>query len=106
MVPDLKFDLEDDLSVSDLRRVDEWAPRLQKSGKLRLQRRGAIVGVILSSREWTALKDRTERAEEALRRIEDARDRQIILEPEGGQPLRGKKLSAAVERELKDAGLL
>jgi hypothetical protein len=52
------------------------------------------------------LKDRTERAEEALRRIEDARDRQIILEPEGGQPLRGKKLSAAVERELKDAGLL
>ncbi len=101
-MPDLKFDLDDDLSVSDLRRVDEWTPRLQKTGKLRLQRRGETLGVILSAREWKALKARTERAEEALRLVEDSR---IVSERENGRPARGKKSSATVDRERKDAGL-
>jgi len=104
-MPDLKFDLDDDLSVSDLRRVDEWTPRLQKTGKLRLQRRGETLGVILSAREWKALKARTERAEEALRLVEDSRDRRIVSERENGRPARGKKSSATVDRERKDAGL-
>jgi hypothetical protein len=103
---DLKFDLEDDLSVSDLRKVDEWEPRLSEAGKLRLQRRGEVLGVLLSPREWHALKGIHERYERLLDLVEDERDRRIIAEREGGTLLEGKELTDALEQELKNAGLL
>src|ERR1019366_4127603 len=43
-MPDLKFDLEDDLSTSDLRKVDQWESRLSEAGKLRVQRNGRVLG--------------------------------------------------------------
>jgi hypothetical protein len=103
---DLKFDLEDDLSVSDLRKVDLWESRLSATGKLRLQRSGKILGVLISPHAWHALKEQNERYERTLRLIEDERDGRIIAEREGGPLLRGPELSAALYRELKDAGLL
>lgn len=103
---ELKFDLDDDLSVSDLRKVDSWAPRLSETGKLRLQRRGEVVGVLLSPTAWRELTAQNERYEQALRLIENERDRQIIAEREGGKLMRGKPLRDALSRELKEAGLL
>lgn len=105
-VTELKFDLDDDLSVSDLRKVDAWAPRLSEAGKLRLQRRGEVVGVLLSPSTWRELTAQNQRYEETLRLIEDERDRKIIAEREGGKLLRGKALHGALGRELKEAGLL
>jgi hypothetical protein len=103
---DLKFDLEDDLSVSDLRKVDEWEPRLSHVGKLRLQRRGEVLGVLLSPRAWRELREQSERYEQALRLLEDERDRRIIAEREAGPLLGGEELRDALRRELKEAGLL
>jgi len=102
---DLKFELDDDLSVSDLRKVETWAPRLSEAGKLRLQRRGEVVGVLLSPRAWRELTSQNERYEQALRLIENERDSRIIAEREGGRLSRGKTLSNAVGRALKEAGL-
>jgi hypothetical protein len=106
MAEHLRFDLEDDLSVSDLRKVDSWSPRLTKAGKLRLQRRGEVLGVLLSPPAWRALKDQSERYERALHEIENDHDRAVIAAREGGDLKRGKALHDAVERELKGAGLL
>jgi hypothetical protein len=102
---ELKFDLDDDLSVSDLRKVETWASRLSEAGKLRLQRRGEVIGVLLSPRAWRELTTQTERYEQALRLLENDRDSQIIAEREGGRLARGNALSGAVGRELKEAGL-
>jgi hypothetical protein len=106
VMSDLKFDLEDDLSVSDLRKVDEWEPRLSEAGKLRLQRRGEVLGVLLSPRAWRALKEQTERYEQVLRLIEDERDRRIIAQREADPLLRGEELRDALGQELKKTGLL
>ena len=106
LMPDLKFDLEDDLNVSDLRKVDEWGPRLSEAGKLRLQRRGEVLGVLLSPRAWHALKEQTERYEQMLNDIEDERHRRIIAKREEHPLLRGAELRDAVKSELKEAGLL
>jgi hypothetical protein len=106
LMADMKFDLEDDLNVSDLRKVDEWEPRLSEAGKLRLQRRGEVLGVLLSPRAWRALKEQTERYEQILNDIEDERDRRIIAEREEHPLLKGAELRDAVKSELKEAGLL
>ncbi len=103
---ELKFDLDDDLSVSELRKVDTWAPRLSQIGKLRLQRRGEVVGVLLSPSAWRELTAENERYEQALRLIENEHDRKMIAERESGKLLRGKPLRDALSRELKEAGLL
>jgi hypothetical protein len=83
-MPDLKFDLEDDLSIS------------------------AVVSFLASSslrrREF---KEQTERYERFLRLIENKHDAQIIAEREGQGPLlRGPELSDGLRRELKKDGLL
>ncbi len=103
---ELKFDLDDDLSVSDLRKVESWAPRLSEVGKLRLQRRGEVIGVLLSPSAWRELTSQNERYEQALRLIENERDSNIIAEREGGRLARGKALSDALGRDLKEAGLI
>ncbi len=96
LMPDLRFDLEDDLSITELRNVDQWQPRLAKAGKLRVQRHGAVVGVLLSPDEWKAMKEQ----------IENARDRELIADRSGAKVLSGRKLRSALEKELKEAGLL
>ena len=104
---DLRFDLEDDVSTSDLRKVDEWEARLSETGKLRVQRNGKLLGVLISPDAWRAFKEQTELHERLLSEIEDARDAQIIAEREDDEPLlRGAELSAALERELKADGQL
>jgi hypothetical protein len=103
---DFKFHLEDELNVSDLRKVDEWEPRLSEAGKLRLQRRGEVLGVLLSPRAWRALKEQTERYEQMLDNIEDERDRRIVAKREEHLLLRGMELGDAVESELREVGLL
>jgi hypothetical protein len=103
---ELRFNLDDDLSVSDLRKVEDWTSRLSHSGKLRLQRRGEVVGVLLSPNAWRELTAQNERYEEALHLLENERDRNIIEEREGGKLLRGKALRDALGRELKEAGLI
>jgi hypothetical protein len=104
---DLKFDLEDDLSISDLRKVDEWEERLSRSGKLRVQRSGKVLGVLISTTAWREFKEQTERYERFLRVIENERDTQVIAEREGRGPLlRGLELRDAFEQELKKDGLL
>jgi len=57
---DLRFDLNDDLNVTELRNIDAWQSRLSGAGKLRLQLHGEIVGVLLSPDEWLALKAQVE----------------------------------------------
>jgi hypothetical protein len=100
-MPDLKFDLEDDLSTSDLRKVDQWESRLSEAGKLRVQRNGRVLGVLVSPTAWRAFKEQTEFYERALRLVENERDLQLITQREGGGPLlRGRELSVALEREL------
>lgn len=106
-MPDLKFGLEDDLSISDLRRVDEWESRLSVAGKLRVQRSGKLLGVLISPMEWRAFKEQTELHERVFQLIENERDAQIVAEREGPGPLmRGTELREAVERELREDGLL
>jgi hypothetical protein len=102
---ELKFNLDDDLSVSDLRKVDEWEPRLSEAGKLRLQRRGEVLGVLLSPRAWRALKEQTERYEQLLCRIEDERNRRIIDERGEGTLLGGAELRDALQHQLEEDGL-
>lgn len=95
-MPDLRFGLEDDVSVTELRELDRWQSRLAKAGKLRVQRRGEVVGVLLSPAEWNAVKAQ----------IEDGRDRGVVASRTGGEVLTGKKLRSSLERELKKAKLL
>ena len=101
-----KFDLKDDLDVDDLHKVELWKSRLYEIGKLRLQRSGKELGVLLSPTAWRTLKEQTERYEHTLRILEDERDRRIVADREGGSLLQGKKLNTALERELKEDGLL
>jgi hypothetical protein len=103
---DLKFDLDDALNISDLRKISLWEPRLSKIGKLRLQRNGEVLGVLVSPSEWRALAERAQAYERAFRAIEDARDRRIIAEREDGDLLIGDELDRALGVELTEAGLL
>jgi hypothetical protein len=107
-MPDLKFGLHDDVSIGDLRQVDEWQQRLSDRGKLRVQRRGEVLGVLLSPKAWAALEKQTMLFEQVLGQIEDERDLRLIeaREREGGEFLSGDALASAVERELEEAGLL
>lgn len=106
-MPDLRFDLQDDLSISDLRKVDEWESRLSEVGKLRVQRSGKVLGVLVSPAAWREFQEQTELYERALRRIENERDAQLVAERENDGPLlRGDALGAALERGLNDSGLL
>lgn len=93
---DLKFDLEDDVSVTELRELDRWQSRLTKVGKLRIQRRGEVVGVLLSPAEWNAVKTQ----------IEDGRDRLVVTSRADGKVATGKTLRSSLERELKEANLI
>jgi hypothetical protein len=105
-MPDLKFDLNDDVSVSDLRNVDRWFARLSRAGKLRLQRRGEVLGVLVSPREWSELKEQTEHYRQVLESVEDERDRRVIAEREHTKRLSGVRLRNSLERGLKKAGVL
>jgi len=79
---------------------------LSKAGKLRLQRRGEVIGILLSPGAWRELTSQNERYEQALRFIENEHDSRIIAKRDGDALTRGKALSAAVGRELKEAGLI
>jgi hypothetical protein len=104
---DLKFDLEDDLSISDLRRVDEWESRLTRAGKLRVQRSGKVLGVLVSTTAWRELKEQRDQYDRLLRLIENERDTHIIADREAHAPLlRGHELRDSLEQELKKDGLL
>jgi hypothetical protein len=103
---ELKFNPGDDVSVSDLRKVEDWTSRLSESGKLRLRRRGEVVAVLLSPSAWRELAIQSGRYDAALRFLEDERDQKIIEARKGGNLLRGKVLREALGRELKKAGLL
>jgi hypothetical protein len=106
-MPDLKFDLDDDLSISDLRKVDEWEARLSRAGKLRVQRSGKLLGVLISTAAWREFKEQTERYQRVLGLVENERDAQIIAGREGQGPLlRGPELRDALEQELEKDGLL
>jgi hypothetical protein len=106
-MPDLKFDLEDDLSISDLRKVDQWETRLSNTGKLRIQRSGKVLGVLISTTAWRELKEQAERYERFLHLIENEHDAQVIAARDGQGPLlRGSALRDALEGELKEDGLL
>ena len=93
--------LDDTLTVSDLRDVDTWACRLSKAGELRLKRGGEVIGVLLSPDVWHELASQNARFEDALRLVENALDRKIIAEREGGTLSRGKLLGDALELELE-----
>ncbi len=104
---DLRFELEDDLNITDLRKVDEWSKRLAEAGKLRVQRSGKVLGVLVSPDAWREFRDQTARYERALRAVENERDLQLIDQREDEEPLlRGADLSRALALELKRDHLL
>jgi hypothetical protein len=105
---DLKFGIDDDVNVGDLRQVREWEQRLRDRGKLRVKRRGEVLGVLVSPAAWAVLEQNTNSLREILGRIEDERDTRIVeeREREGAEFLSGETLASAVESELKEAGLL
>ena len=105
MADHLKFDLLDDVSVTELRGED-WPGRLTRAGKLRVQRRGEVMGVLLSVAEWHRLSAAIEAYERQLEELEDERDRQLVAERAGAPLERGTSLSGGIDRELRDTGLL
>jgi hypothetical protein len=101
----LKFDLDDDISVSDLR-GEAWPERLTEVGKLRVQRRGQTVGVLLSPHEWHALRKALDRYASLFAWVEDDADRALFLAREDGEFRGGPEQAAALSAALKKAGLL
>ncbi len=80
------FDLDAAVTVSELRRESDWESRLERFGKLRVERRGrgpsAIVGVLVAPEVWRALKEMLTRLD-ALEEAEVAR----LIEAREGAPL-------------------
>jgi len=100
----LKFDLDDDISVSDLR-GEAWPERLTEVGKLRVQRRGQTVGVLLSPREWYALRNALDRYASLFAWVEDDADRALFVAREDGEFRGGPAQAEALSAALKEAGL-
>jgi hypothetical protein len=101
----LKFDLDDDITVSDLR-GEAWPERLSEVGKLRVQRRGQTVGVLLSPHEWHVLRKALDRYASLFAWVEDDADRALFAARDDGEFLGGRAQAEALSAALKKAGLL
>ena len=104
-MPHLHVELDDDITVTDLR-GETWPERLVEAGKLRVQRRGQTVGVLLSPQEWRALRQALGRYEALFDRLEEDGDRRLISEREEGVLGRGPTQAQELESELARIGLL
>jgi hypothetical protein len=74
------FDLDADISVSELRQEDVLGERLGAHRRLRLRRRNDILGVVVSADEWRAHTDYVRDLEARVERHEDDAVRALISE--------------------------
>jgi diphthamide synthase subunit DPH2 len=96
---ELGFDLEAAVSLSELR-GEEWPNRLEHFGKLRVERRGEVVGVLLSRQQWQAVAETIRELEQRLETAEDEIVRTIIDRRSDAKLKRGPSLRAGVEERL------
>jgi hypothetical protein len=74
------FDLDADISVSELRHEELLGERLHAHRRLRLRRRNDVLGVVVAADEWRAHTDYVRRLEAQLERHEDDAVRALITE--------------------------
>lgn len=89
----LRFDLDASIGVSDLRSEARVEVSLQEHARLRVQRRGEAVGVLVAPSAWRQLVAYVERLERAVADLDDLLDiqdvRAIVAARESdGQPQR------------------
>jgi PHD/YefM family antitoxin component YafN of YafNO toxin-antitoxin module len=103
---DLRFELNADVSVSDLRNEKVWSERLDHLRKLRILRRGNTLGVLVSLDEWETISSAIAQYEAALEDAEDAIVKRLIDERAGASRQRGQALKSEVIKKLKASKLL
>ncbi len=94
------FDLDAAVSVSDLR-GDDWPSRLAKYGQLRVERRGDVVGILVSRKQWQSLKALIADFERRLETAEDEFVGRLIESREGVALRHGEELRTLTARELQ-----
>lgn len=75
---DLGFRIDADVSLSQLRHGEEWTDKLREHQKLRVQRRGDTLGVLLSREAWQAIGEQIMRYEAIVEELEDAEAERLI----------------------------
>lgn len=98
---DSGFALDASVGITELRN-DAWLGRLERFGHLRLERRGEVLGVVLSPQEWRTLIEHLERSAQLLEEAESTLCARIVDTREDAQPMRGEQLRASLEERLSD----
>ncbi len=100
----LDFELDAAVSVSELRN-DEWPARLAQYGHLRVERRGDVLGILVSRKQWQSLKSIIADLEHRLEAAEDEIVGRVIEQREGASLRQGEVLRSQAQRELRRRGL-
>jgi len=103
---DLRFELDANISLSELRNEKELTERLGHFHKLRVQRRGDTVGVLISRDEWQDIAEAIKQYESLLEEAEDAVVKRIIDERADGEPKSGDAFKRDITKRLTARGLL
>ncbi len=74
------FDLDADISLSELRRDEVLGERLRTHRRLRLRRRNEVLGVVVSAEEWRVYTEYVRQLEVQVERHEDEAVRALINE--------------------------
>jgi len=94
----LGFGLDADVSLSQLRNGEEWTDKLREHQKLRVQRRGDTLGVLLSKEAWHAIGEQIMRCDAIVEQIEDAEAERLIDQRSDAKLEQG----AALKRKVLD----
>ena len=103
---DLRFELDANISLSELRNEKELTDRLGHFHKLRVQRRGDTLGVLISRDEWQEIAEAITQYEALLEEAEDAIVKRIIDERAGGELKSGEAFKTDITKRLMARGLL
>ena len=95
---DLGFGIDADVSLSQLRNGEEWTVKLREHQKLRVQRRGDTLGVLLSKEAWQAIGEQIMRYDAIVEQFEDAEAERLIDERSDATLEQG----AALKRKVLD----
>lgn len=74
------FNMDADITVSELRQEEVLGERLHAHHRLRLRRRNDVLGVIVEAAEWRALSAYVQDLEAQVQRYEDQAVRSLIAQ--------------------------
>ncbi|HTU71522.1 MAG TPA: hypothetical protein VMF11_14565 [Candidatus Baltobacteraceae bacterium] len=80
MTPLGGFDLDADITLSELREEDTLRKRLEAHHRLRVRRRSDVIGVLVDAHAWRAIESHLRELEQVIERYEEQAAHTIVAD--------------------------